>query len=198
MKNNGVRTLATLEIYRRTVAARLADYRLAVALQAAETAAIADGQAALTAATDAQRAAQTLAATVQAQAHAALAHVVSRCLAAVFDDPYTFEITFERKRGRTEATLTFARGGLAVDPLSAAGGGAVDVAGFALRVAALCLSRPARRLLIVADEPFRFVSAQYRPRVRAMLETLAEEFGIQFLIVTHLEDLQCGAVIEIG
>lgn len=166
--------------------------------------ALADAKAEQTAAADlaadlvaAQAIAQTAAAAVQRQAHDQIARVVSRCLAAVFDDPYTFTITFERKRGRTEARLGLRRGDLETDPRDGVGGGVVDVAAFALRVAALVLSRPARRRLIVLDEPFKWVSAEYRPRLRLMLETLADELAVQFVIVTHFADLQIGKVIEI-
>ena len=85
---------------------------------------------------DAQETLQHLAQAVQQQAHQKISEVVSFCLSAVFDDPYQFHIVFERKRGRTEAHLRFQRRGLDLDPLTASGGGAVDVAAFALRVAA--------------------------------------------------------------
>jgi len=47
------------------------------------------------------------------------------------------------------------------------------------------------------DEPFKFVSAGYRDGVRAMLQMLAAELGIQFIMVTHIPELRCGKIIEI-
>ena len=140
---------------------------------------------------------QHVAEAIQENAHKQIAAVVSRCLEAVFDEPYEFEIIFERKRNRTEARLVFVREGLEVDPMSASGGGVVDVACFALRLACLMLSRPPKRRLVVLDEPFKFVSAGYRDNVRTMLETLAEEMQVQFIMVTHIEELQTGKVIQI-
>ena len=145
----------------------------------------------------AQEVTQQIAQHTQATAHANIAGTVSRCLAAVFDDPYEFTIDFERKRGRTEARLGLRRGGLCVDPLTAAGGGVIDVAAFALRLTALVLTHPQRRRLLILDEPFRFVSREYRPRISAMLNTLAEELGVQFIMVTHIPELVTGVVLEL-
>ncbi|MES2472602.1 MAG: glycosyltransferase, partial [Pseudomonadota bacterium] len=38
---------------------------------------------------------------------------------------------------------------------------------------------------MILDEPFRFVSEGYRERVALLLEDLATEIGIQFILVTH-------------
>jgi len=50
----------------------------------------------------------------------------------------------------------------------------------------------------VMDEPFRFVSEEFRDRVKALLETLSEEMKTQFVMVTHINELKMGKVIEIG
>lgn len=146
---------------------------------------------------DAQEILQLLAQAVQQKAHERIAEVVSNCLAAVFEEPYTFQITFERKRGRTEACLQFRRGTLTVDPLRASGGGAVDVAAFALRIASLVLHRPRLAQIIVLDEPMKFVSADYQAAVREMLEQLASDMGIQIIFVTHNENYSTGKIIDI-
>ncbi len=142
---------------------------------------------------------QKVAAGVQESCHARVSSVVSRCLSAVFGpDAYSFRVRFEQKRGKTDALLEFVRNGVAVDPLSAAGGGVIDVASFALRLAALLLSRPRRRLLLVLDEPFRHLSATYLPAARALLESLARELSVKFVIVTHNDALRVGNVVEVG
>ena len=145
----------------------------------------------------AQEIIQVLAEAVQQRVHQQISEVVSSCLNVVFDDPYEFKIVFERKRGRTEANLRFVRRNLDVDPMSASGGGAVDVAAFALRVACLILHRPRLSRIIVLDEPFKFVSAEYRPKVRAMLEQLSKKMEVQIIMVTHIEDLVIGKVIQL-
>lgn len=145
----------------------------------------------------AQEVLQLLAQAVQERAHQKISEVVSSCLSTVFDDPYSFHIVFERKRGRTEATLRFRRGELDVDPLTAAGGGMVDVAAFALRVSCLMLHRPHLSKVVVIDEGFKFVSAQYRENVKTMLEGLAKDLGIQIVQVTHIQELETGKVVEL-
>jgi len=151
----------------------------------------------LAACTEAVQILQRIAQNVQQKAHTQIATVVSRCLESVFDEPYEFCITFDRKRGRTEAVLTFVRNGEGIDPLTAAGGGVVDVAAFALRLSCLSLSRPSPRQLVVLDEPFKFVSAEYRDRVRMMLDQLSKEMGVQFVMVTHIPELQIGTTIKL-
>lgn len=147
---------------------------------------------------DAQVLVQSLATQLQETAHEQVSQIVTKCLSAIFEeDAYTFKIHFERKRGKTEAVLLFERDGKEIDPTSAAGGGAVDVASFALRLAALILSRPQKRKLLVLDEPFRFLSAEYRPKVRKMIEQLSSELRVQFILVTHAFDLICGTIIEL-
>ena len=146
---------------------------------------------------DAQEVLQLLAQAVQQQAHAKISEVVSSCLSAVFDDPYEFKIVFERKRGKTEAQLRFTRRGLDVDPLTASGGGMIDVAAFALRVACLMLHRPRLSKILILDEPFRFVSIQYQENVRSMLEQLSNDMDVQIIMVTHNRNLSTGMVVEI-
>lgn len=145
----------------------------------------------------AQEVAQQIAQEVQQQAHDQIAGVVSRCLEAVFEEPYEFKIHFERKRGRTEARLVFERDGMEIDPMSASGGGIIDVAAFALRLSCLSLSQPPLRRFIVLDEPFRFLSEEYRDRAKILLESLAEEMGIQILLITHMIELKMGSILSL-
>lgn len=152
----------------------------------------------MVAAEEAQQVVQHLAQEIQQSAHAQIASVVSRCLEVVFEDPYEFRIEFERKRGRTEAKLIFVRDGMEAEPLSASGGGVVDVAAFALRLACIRLARPRTRLLVVMDEPFKFVHPKERRiKVSQMLMALAQEMGVQFIMVTGIDELRTGTVIEI-
>jgi DNA repair exonuclease SbcCD ATPase subunit len=146
---------------------------------------------------DAQEIIQLLAQAIQQQAHERISAIVSSCLSTVFDDPYEFKIAFERKRGKTEANLRFIRRGLDVDPITSSGGGMIDVAAFALRVACLVLHQPKLSRVVMLDEPFRFVSAQYRDNVRMMLEGLSKDMGIQIIMVTHIKELETGKVVEL-
>lgn len=125
-----------------------------------------------------------------------ISSLVTETLRTVFPDPYEFKIRFEVKRNNTEARLLFVREGEEFDPLTAAGGGVVDVAAFALRLSALLLTKTISagvRDTIILDEPFRFVSQDLQPRIRTMLDRIAQDLQIQFIIVTHEHILQEGA-----
>lgn len=128
---------------------------------------------------------QEVARQTQSQLEYHISDVVSTALTAVFDDPYELKLEFVDRRGKTEADIFFVRDGQEIEPLSSAGGGAVDVASFALRIALWSLSKPKSRPTIILDEPFRFLSANLQPRAGEMMNMLSEKMGIQFIIVTH-------------
>jgi DNA repair exonuclease SbcCD ATPase subunit len=181
------------------IARKVAD-RAAALEKAGELAGVREAELAgfLEAALDAQKLLQVTAEAVQRVAHARITELVSHCLTAVFGEAaYEFKIEFEQKRGKTEARVVFLRDGHEVDPVTAAGGGTVDVAAFALRLAAVLFSKPPVRRLLVLDEPFRMVSEEYQPRVREMVEGISERLGVQVIMVTHNENLVCGNVERI-
>jgi DNA repair exonuclease SbcCD ATPase subunit len=147
----------------------------------------------------AQKLVQEVAVAVQASAHKQIASVVTRCLEAVFDDTaYEFVIEFERKRGKTEAKLTFVRDGHVLqDPVNEAGGGVVDVASFGLRLAALMLATPKRRRFLALDEPFHRVKGDgNRKRLASLIMMLAKEMGLQLLMVGD-DWLRVGKVVQL-
>lgn len=84
-------------------------------------------------------------------------------------------------------------------PLDEVGGGVVDVVAFAFRVSILSMYRPKRRQLLIMDEPFKHVSDNYLPNVAEVVRQLAHSCGIQFVIVSHEQELAGAAdkVIEI-
>ena len=120
--------------------------------------------------------------------------VATSALKAVFgDSAYSFEMEFISKRGKTEVVFFFVTpDGLRVDPISASGGGAVDVASFALRVAIWNLLRISGREnsdVVVLDEPFRFLSLDLQQNASDMVKMLSEKFGLQFIVITHNDTL---------
>jgi DNA repair exonuclease SbcCD ATPase subunit len=186
-----------LTTLRKKLDSHRATYTLALAQAAQEEEALREARGQEEVIRQAQALVQEVAEGVQAQAHAQIAGVVSRCLKTVFgEDAYEFRIVFERKRGRTEARLCLVRGGQEINPTEAAGGGVVDVASFALRLACLVLVRPLKRKLLVLDEPFKHLSREYRPAVAELVLLLARELGVQFLIVSHARDFAVGKVVE--
>jgi len=114
-----------------------------------------------------------------------ISDITSLAMEAVFPNPYSLVVEFVQRRNRTECDLLFERDGLRIDPLSASGVGAIDVASFALRIASWSMAVKRTRPVIILDEPFRYLSENYQPLASAMLKEVSQKLGIQFIIVTH-------------
>jgi len=114
-----------------------------------------------------------------------ISDITSLALEAVFVNPYKLIVDFVQRRNKTECDLYFDRDGNRVDPLGASGGGAVDIASFALRIASWSMQRPKSRNVIILDEPLRFLSANHQEQASQMIKEISEKLGIQFIIITH-------------
>lgn len=139
---------------------------------------------------------QEIAQTVQQQAHDNIAKVVTRCLEAIFDGEYQFQILFERKRGKTEARLVFLQNGNMIDPRETGSGGVIDVAAFALRLARLLWARPSLRKFTVLDEPFRFMHSDTLSKIEQLISKLSTDLKVQFVIVTQA-GISVGKMIQV-
>jgi DNA repair exonuclease SbcCD ATPase subunit len=183
---------------RRRVERTLTEFRVAKELARTERVVLARAKQKLADALEAQSLLQHVAQAVQSEAHEQISRVVTHCLQTVFpDDGYSFRINFHRRRGKTDAQLVFVRNNVEIDPTTEDSGGAVAVAAFALRLACLMLATPKRRRLLVLDEPFHNVSADYVPVVAELLQVLARDLGVQIVAVTHNEGLKIGKVIHL-
>lgn len=118
-----------------------------------------------------------------------ISDITSLALQAVFPEPYSLDVQFVQRRNKTECDLFFKRDDAEMDPMLASGGGPVDVASFALRVASWSMQNPSSRSIIVLDEPMRFLSTDLQPKASEMIKELSEKLGIQFIIITHEEEL---------
>jgi len=143
---------------------------------------------------------QIVSQTIQQKAHEKVSRVVTACLQSVFPDKdYQFKLRFERKRNKTEAKPILINDGHEVEnPMEEDSGGVVDITAFTCQVSTVMLHKPAIRRLLVLDEPFKFVSPEYRDNVKSMLEMLAEDFDIQFIMVTsHQSQIVIGKEIQL-
>ena len=122
-----------------------------------------------------------------------ISDITSLALGAVFSDPYKLVVEFVQRRNKTECDLWFERDGERIDPISASGGGAVDVASFALRIAAWSMQRPRSRQVIILDEPMRFLSVDLQERASSMIKEISNKLGLQFIIITHESTLAAEA-----
>ena len=127
-----------------------------------------------------------------------ISDITSLALEAVFKDPYKLEIEFVQRRNKTECDIYFVRDGNRIDPLSSSGGGAVDVAAFALRIASWSLERPHSRNTIILDEPFKHLKGiEDNKKAIQMLKTLSHKLNLQIIMVSDermpMEDIEKGA-----
>jgi len=136
---------------------------------------------------------QEVARRTQQQLQYHISEVATLAMQAIFPQPYNLIVEFVERRGRTEADIWFERDGQQIDPLSASGGGAVDVAAFALRVSLLSLSGKARAAIIVLDEPFRFLSRDLHSKAALLMKEVSRRLGLQVVMVSHSPDLVDGA-----
>jgi len=114
-----------------------------------------------------------------------ISDITSLALDAVFPDPYELVVDFVQRRNKTECDLLFSRGEELVDPLSATGGGACDIASFALRIASWSMKNPRSRATIILDEPMKNLSETYQEQASRMIKELSTKLNLQFIIVTH-------------
>lgn len=118
-----------------------------------------------------------------------LSEIVTLAMAVVFDDPYTFEIEFIERRGKTEADLYFVRNGNRLTPKTSSEGGGIEVAAFALRIAVWSLYRPKTRPTLLIDEPLKWLKGlDYPEKGAAMIKELADKISVQIIMVSHITD----------
>lgn len=146
---------------------------------------------------EAQGILQEIAQKVQQDAHHRICQVVSECLAAVFEDPYEFKLDFVKKRGKTEAVPVFVRDGYELDPMDSTSGGVKDITCLALRLISIVLSRPQKKRVVFADEPFKNMNPHYLPLIPEMLKTLSKELEFQIVLTTNIPDVVTGKVVKV-
>lgn len=137
---------------------------------------------------------------IQEQVHYHLATIATKCLHAIFDEPYTVQINFQQRRQKTESLLVLEKHGMLFqDPLNEIGGGVIDVASLGLRIASIMLQRPVRRRAIILDEPFKNIRGTvYRNRTKELLLKLSQELGFQFIVNTDIEAFRLGKIVELS
>jgi len=140
---------------------------------------------------------QEVARQTQSQIKLHIEDIISMALEYILDDPYTFELDFVVKRNKTECDIYFVRDGKRIKPIDQSGGGAVDIASFASRIALWSLGDTDN--VLIFDEPFKFVSREYQLKVGELLKKLSDQLGLQILMVSHNSNFiqQSDNIIEI-
>jgi hypothetical protein len=140
---------------------------------------------------------QIIAQKTQKELTYSISNLVSLAHASIFSDPYEFDIDFITRRGRTESEIFFKKKGEKFHPMSASGGGAVDLTSLVLRSVCWNLQSPRSRNIIIWDEPLKFLSKDLLLKANEMIHMINEELKIQMIIVTHLEELEGDAVFYV-
>lgn len=118
-----------------------------------------------------------------------ISDITSLALESIFNDPYKLEAEFIERRNKTECDLLFVKNDEKMNPMDASGGGAVDVAALALRIASWSMQNPRSDNTILLDEPLKNLSESYQEKGSTMLKEISKKLGIQFIIVTHEDTL---------
>lgn len=122
--------------------------------------------------------------------------LVTLALQTIFDNRYSCSIQFVPRRNKMEADIVLNKDGLILDEvMDSSGGGVGDVMSFALRVSLWALKK--NRPLFILDEPFKFVDKGRLAKCYALLKQLSTELGIQFIIVSHEEEMIYSCDLEI-
>lgn len=116
-----------------------------------------------------------------------ISNLVTLALSSVFPNPYEFKLQFVLRRNKTEADLIFVKGVNEGNPIDVSGGGALDVASFALRCAVWSI-KPNNNVLIL-DEPFHFLSRNLQDKCSQMIKMISKKLKIQFIIVSHIPEI---------
>lgn len=131
---------------------------------------------------------QKVAKETQEQLKFQIEDIVKTCIDTCFPDEYDFKVEFEIKRGKTECALKFYKNGHEIDDLlESGGGGVVDMASFALRIASWSMGNTAN--VLVLDEAFKFLSRDLQARAGEIISEISKKLGLQLILNTHIPEL---------
>lgn len=126
----------------------------------------------------------------QATAQAQIEALVTRGLTTIFGPDLSFHLVpvIRGKRPEVDFVVRSQLDGAAVDTdvIDARGGGLAATVGFLLRLVVLLLTaKTGTDAVLVLDETFAHVSADYEPRLAEFLAELVQRTGVQIIMVTH-------------
>lgn len=126
----------------------------------------------------------------QLAAQNSIEELVTRGLQMIFDDTLSFHIV-QNVRGKTAVVefvvrTTLGSSVIETQVMDARGGGLAAVIGFLLRLVVMLMSRSERDAnLLVLDETFSMVSAEYLEPLGEFLREVVDRTGAQIVLVTH-------------
>jgi len=124
-----------------------------------------------------------------------ISEITTMALSAVMIDPYDLELAFVERRNKTECDIFFSRRGAEIEPFDG-GGGPLDIAAFALRVASWSMQNPRSQNTLILDEPFKHLKGEAaNKRMLEMVSEVSKKLGLQVIMVSD-ERVSREATIE--
>lgn len=125
----------------------------------------------------------------QAQAQQQIEELVTRGLNAIFDDSLSFHVV-QSHRGKTPEVKfvikSFVKGKpIETSVMDARGGGLAAIVGFLLRLIILLLSKDVKEPILILDESFSHVSAEYERPLAEFIKELIDKTRVTIILVTH-------------
>ena len=126
----------------------------------------------------------------QLAAQANIEELVTRGLRMIFDDTLSFHIV-QTVRGKTAVVefvvrTTLGNSVIETPVMDARGGGLAAVIGFLLRLVVMLMGQDTKAAnLLVLDETFAHVSAEYLDTLGQFLREVVDRTGVQIVMVTH-------------
>jgi len=115
--------------------------------------------------------------------------IVNSAIDAVFPGEYEFKIKFVNRRNKTECDIVLMKDENKLNPMLDNGGGVVDIVSFSLRIALWNLKNGKKMYTVILDEPFKNLSKSLRPKACIILQELSKKLNLQFIIITHDQDI---------
>jgi len=135
---------------------------------------------------EAQKIIQDVAVATQSQIVYRIEDIVNKVIQTVFPE-YSFELSYDVKRGKSEASLNFYCNGELVDIMEDSGG-VTDMATMGLRFALWSLTN--KHDTMILDEHLKFVSPDLQQRASDVLLEVCHTLGIQVIIVSHINAIK--------
>ena len=125
----------------------------------------------------------------QSETNGVIEELVTQAVQAVFGMNYSFEIVDQIQRNKPETNFFIIENGKRRDLRDSSGGGVLDLVALCLRVVIWAIASPRSAPVIILDEPLKFLDCERLDNAGTMINKLSDMLGIQFIIVTHEEDL---------
>ena len=126
----------------------------------------------------------------QLKAQQTIEELVTRGLQTIFDETLSFHIlqTVRGKTANVEFLVRTTLDGREIETpvMEARGGGLAATIGFLLRLVVMLLDKGTRHEnIMLLDETFAHVSAEYLDPLRSFLRQVVDKTGVQIVLVTH-------------